>query len=162
MISAAVILKMMAYLLGGRSIQSDDVSRWLDWEESLLRPCVLSPQFEAPLKAALQYLDENLSKTGAYVTGGSSISLADIALYSTLLPIAGRVELSPSLLAYIQKISSLPEVKDSSKRLGSDDPVSLASAHREDVKAASDRRPKLPIPGKRNIMVSIESILLAH
>jgi methionyl-tRNA synthetase len=133
------------------------VNIWVDWEESTLRPCVLSPKLDSlPLKAALQQIEHSLSKTGAFISG-SSISLADIVLYSTLLPIISQVELSPTLQAYINKISSLPEVQEASKRLGCDDPASLASTYSSDVKATSDRRPKLPIPGQRNILVSLSS-----
>jgi hypothetical protein len=97
----------------------------MDWEESTLRPCILSPQLDSlPLKAALQHIEQSLSNTGEFVAG-SRISLADIVLYSTLLPIISQVELSPSLQAYIKKISSLPEVKEASKRLGCDDSASL-------------------------------------
>lgn len=127
----------------------------MDWEQSTLRSAILlscaTPKLNrTPLTAALEHLDDSLSKSGPFLIG-SSISLADVAIYCSLLPIENKIS-SPFLLTYIHKIASLPEVKEASKRAGCDDPEAVASAFKEDVKA--DRQPKLPIPGQRNILIT--------
>ena len=67
-----------------------DVEDWLEWEETILRPAVGRGN-PAALQAALERLAKAVS-AGQYLVG-NVVTLADIAVYSTLLPLsqAGQV-----------------------------------------------------------------------
>lgn len=63
---------------------SSDILGWLDFEETSLRPAVLS-QDAAGIKDAVQNLQSALGSS-TYLAG-DSLSLADIVIYTALLPI---------------------------------------------------------------------------
>jgi len=60
------------------------VAAWLEWEERVLRPAALQGQ-PAPLTAALTHLAGALA--GSDYLAGTTLTVADAAVYATLLPL---------------------------------------------------------------------------
>ena len=60
------------------------IFNWLDWEETVLLPSVYSRD-SSDIKKAVQHLQSALGGRSYLVE--SSLTLADIVVYSTLLPV---------------------------------------------------------------------------
>lgn len=73
-----------------------EVASWLEWEESVLRPATYIGE-AAALAAALAHLAEALASR-EFLAGGA-LTLADIAVFATLLPLATA---SPTVCSHAQ------------------------------------------------------------
>ena len=89
-------MNAVARLLGGLALKprgrgateaallEAQVEEWVEWEEKTLRPAAVNPK-PAPLQGAVTKLGKHL-KARAHLVG-DAVSLADIAVFCTLLPV---------------------------------------------------------------------------
>ncbi|KAG1675465.1 hypothetical protein FOA52_001764 [Chlamydomonas sp. UWO 241] len=139
----------IARLLGGAKLcpaaAAVTVAHWVQWEAEVLRPAVLMQG--QPLVDALAQLSAALA--GKTFLAGASATLADVAVYCCLLPIKASLSGTPAALT--DAVASLPEV---SAPTAAFDAGAMAGVHAEDAAALAASRPRLPIPGKRNILIT--------
>lgn len=143
-----------ALLLEGFDLANES---WLEWEESHLRPAVYGGD-AAALESAVQHLSAALSGSNQHLIGGSKLGLSDIAVFATLRPLADSSTLAP-LQPYLQRVAALPALAEASQQLqlGSFDASNgdcSSSSFLADAAARQAARPKLPIPGQRNILIT--------
>jgi glutathione S-transferase len=74
-----------------------EVESWLEWEESVLRPAIFGAG--PSLDSALQKLTRAVSSRQHLV--GDSVTLADVAVYATLLPLAAGGKVWPAPLVHL-------------------------------------------------------------
>lgn len=86
-------------------------SSWLHWEAASLRPALLLGNFES----CVQKLEAALAASGHLV--GSALSVADIAAYSTLLPLHLQQKLSGAVKAFMEKLGANPAVQAATEQV---------------------------------------------
>jgi hypothetical protein len=107
----------------------------------------------AALEAAVQRLGAALTG-GQTFLGSTQLGLADIVVYATLSPLAGTATLAP-LQPYLARVAAAPEVAAAAEKALLGAPAEDAAApFAADAAAARAARPKLPIPGQRNILIT--------
>jgi methionyl-tRNA synthetase len=112
----------------------------------------------AALTAAVQRLAAGLASGRRFLSGsGEQLGLADVEVYATLSPLAGSPAVAP-VQPYLQALAQHPAVAAAAQQvaLGSNsaDCSSSNSAFLADAAAFKAARPKLPIPGQRNILIT--------
>ncbi|KAF5843267.1 methionyl-tRNA synthetase [Dunaliella salina] len=142
-------------------------NKWLEWEATCLKPAVLlhasarSPADSSALQAALQHIAAALSTAGGAALVGGQIGLADVAVYSTLLPLVLQKQLpggSGPIEQYLEAVGKAPAVQQARMQLlaeaGDAGEGAILDAFAQDAAAAAAARPLLPIPGQRNILIT--------
>ncbi|DBA80051.1 hypothetical protein WJX79_001269 [Trebouxia sp. C0005] len=139
----------IAQYIGGSVLLPDyalEVLNWLDWEETVLRPQVYA-QDSAGIKQAVQHLQSALGSSSHLV--GTAPTLADIVIYAALYPVQDQAE---GLQKYLQHLGQLPAFqKGIEQALGKDSKQALQHALPQ---GALPQKPRVPIPGKRNILIT--------
>ncbi|MEW5315595.1 MAG: hypothetical protein WDW38_007012 [Sanguina aurantia] len=154
------------HLLASKPTQ--EVQSWLDWEMLTLRPSTYLGG--ASLASAITHLEQALqtsvaagSSSGpAIFLCGAELTVADVAVYSTLLPTTLQTPaaeasplLTPLLTAYLAAMGALPVVAGSLKQLlDGKSTTAILSTFEADRATYRASRPKQPIPGQRNILIT--------
>lgn len=126
------------------------LSSWLNWEATVLRPAVLLGQADA----ALRHLESALASSGHVI--GSTVSAADIAVYCTLLPLQLQGRLAGNVAGFMTKLSALAAVSSATEAaLFGQPPAAFVALFEADAATFRHRQPKVPIPGRRNILVRL-------
>ena len=120
----------------------------------MLRPAVYAddtPTFTAAVARLAVATDGGVCGLG----GGAGHSLPDLCIYATLAPIAAAPSLSP-LKPYLQRMAAHMAVQAAVELVGApaDAAGNPSPAFLGDWTAALASRPKLPLPGKRNILIT--------
>ncbi|WIA39334.1 hypothetical protein OEZ86_005446 [Tetradesmus obliquus] len=152
--AALYVLGASSALAPADSAAAAAVDRWLQWEAGQLRPAVFAGGDAAA--AALAELDTQLSKCGGLLAG-NSISLADVAVYCTLLPLReqGAVALPAAVAAFMDKLAAEAAVKAGTDALLGGAPAgALLACFEADAAAFQAKQPKLPKKGQRNILIT--------
>ncbi|KAF6255958.1 tRNA synthetases class I (M)-domain-containing protein [Scenedesmus sp. NREL 46B-D3] len=152
--AALYVLGSDSALAPADSAAAAAVDHWLQWEAGQLRAAVFAGGDAAA--AALAELDAQLSKGGPFLAG-NSITLADVAVYCTLLPLREQaaVALPAAVAAFMDKLAAEAAVKAGTDALLSGAPAGALLARFEaDAAAFQARQPKLPKKGQRNILVT--------
>ncbi|GLI66830.1 hypothetical protein VaNZ11_010807, partial [Volvox africanus] len=149
-----------AYLAGGSSTLPVNVLNWLEWAESCLRPS--SMLGGDVLASALQHLE-------AAVSSGEldpvKLTLSEVFVFAGLLPLALRNQLPPLLAAFSAAVATAEAVKNAAATVEAALPLTPAAdpanaisvalaAFDEDAATYRASRPRLPIPGRRNILIT--------
>ncbi|GMH39956.1 hypothetical protein BSKO_07860 [Bryopsis sp. KO-2023] len=145
----------MAELLGGESVSGPSnsfaIQDWLEWETSQLRPAVYSDQRASVLPPTLAKLTEVLSKKKFIM--GDGPTLADIVVFSTLLPIAE--ELPEVISKFLKSMGALEQAKKGVEQaLAGDTQHRFGKVLADDIAFLKAKQPILPIPGQRNILIT--------
>lgn len=141
----------IALQLGALLTSPGDLSTasWLEWEAAVLRPAAYGGSDEA-LTSALARIP-----SGTQFLGGSALGLADCVVAPTLLAATLlQRQLTPEAQAYLSSISSQPVFAAALEAVQLGKPESAAAVVAADAAAAVARRPKVPIPGQRNILIT--------
>jgi methionyl-tRNA synthetase len=143
----------MARHLAASLHSSADLSAecWLEWEEVVLRPAVYSGDADA-LRAALQRLPAG----GALLSGGPGLGVADVAVFATLHAAALlQRALTPAAEAYMAAAGAQPAIAAGMEAVAQGKPAdAAAAAAAADAAAFAAARPKLPLPGRRNLLIT--------
>ncbi|KAL4436391.1 hypothetical protein ABPG77_009953 [Micractinium sp. CCAP 211/92] len=129
-----------------------NVDSWLEWEERCLRPAVYSGD-SAALGAAVGRLASALGASGSQFLAGGQLSLADIVVYATLSPLAGSKAAAP-VASYLAGLAAQPAIVAAAQQVGLADGSAASSVFLADCAQYKAARPKLPIPGQRNILIT--------
>ncbi|GLC48701.1 hypothetical protein PLESTB_000127300 [Pleodorina starrii] len=148
-----------AFLAGGSSALPLSVLQWLEWSETCLRPAAMLGG--DALAAALQHLDAALA---AGELSASKATLAEVSVFAGLLPLALRNQLPPPLAAFAAAVAAAAPVAAAAAAVeaalpapaaADPDPASPTLAVFDaDAAAYRTSRPRLPIPGRRNILIT--------
>ncbi|KXZ47587.1 hypothetical protein GPECTOR_34g746 [Gonium pectorale] len=151
-----------AYLAGGSSSLPLPVLQWLEWSEQALRPAAMlgGPQLEA----ALAHLQAAL---GSGELSSGKATLAEVAVFAGLLPLALRGQLPPPLADFAGAVAAHPAVAAAAAAVGAGLPSGASASDASDAAAAATLaafdadaaayaacRPKRPLPGRRNILIT--------
>ncbi|GAB4819697.1 hypothetical protein N2152v2_006743 [Parachlorella kessleri] len=140
-----------ARFLAADSGSSLSTECWVEWEEQHLRPAAYSGD-AAALQAAVEKLAEGLAGRRHLV--GNQLSLADCVVYATLRPLQGSEALAP-LAAYLEALSQEQPLAAAEQQILLGKPAeTLRSVLLADSAACKAQKPKLPIPGQRNILIT--------
>ncbi|GIL79322.1 hypothetical protein Vretifemale_8708, partial [Volvox reticuliferus] len=145
-----------AYLAGGSSTLPLNVLNWLEWTETCLRPS--SMLGGDVLVSALLHLEAAVA-SGELDPG--KITLSEVFVFAGLLPLALRNELPLPLAAFCTAVAAAEAVKTAAATvevaLAADPADGQAAAlpvFAEDAAAYRASQPRLPIPGRRNILIT--------
>jgi len=144
----------MARHLGSSLSSASDLSvaSWLEWEAAVLRPAVYAGD-TATLTSALERIP-----SGIILLGGSAIGLADCVVAPTLqAAVLLNRQLNPAAAAYLKYVSSQEIFKtalNSVNAVTANNKSPTISAVGADAAAFTASRPKLPIAGQRNILIT--------
>lgn len=139
-----------AYLAGGRTSLPLPALQWLDWEATCLRPAALLGPGDV-LGAALQHAEAGV-KAGEL--NGSNAGVVEISVACTLLPLRLRGQLPAALDAFVAAVLAAPPVAAAAATCGADDTDAVLAAYDADAAAYCASRPKVPLPGRRNILIT--------
>eukprot|EP00775_Hariotina_reticulata_P006776 gene6776-6993_t len=151
--AALYILSSSTALQPKTAAEQAAIDHWLNWEASRLRPAVYAGGDAAA--AALQELNAALISSGAALTG-CGITLADVAVFCTVLPLAERGDALPAAVSsFVQRLQQEPAVESGLQQLLSGaGRGALLEAFAADTAAHIAQQPKLPRKGARNILVT--------
>jgi methionyl-tRNA synthetase len=144
----------MARHLGSSLASASDLSAasWLEWEAAVLRPAVYAGD-DATLASALERIP-----SGVNFLGGSSLGLADCVVAPTLhAGVLLNKQLNSAASSYLQNIASQPSFTKALELINAvttSNKFQQISAVASDAAAFVASRPKLPIPGQRNILIT--------
>ena len=149
----------MAHHLGASlsSSPSSDLSAasWLEWEAAVLRPAVYAGD-DATLASALERIPSGTTFLGRGTGDGEQVlGLADCVVAPTLhAAVLLNRQLNPTASAYLANITSQPAFTTALESVNAVINSKAVSAVASDAAAAAARRPKLPIAGQRNILIT--------
>lgn len=130
-------------------------AQWLEWEAATLRPAAYLGG-EA-LAAAVKELSAAVSSGSGFLAGGSAPTVADAAVFCTLLPLrrAGDGAVADAAVAaYLDRAAAaLPVEAALAVALAGRPDDAMAAAFAADAAAHAAAVPKRPVPGKRNVLV---------
>ncbi|PNW86475.1 hypothetical protein CHLRE_02g087950v5 [Chlamydomonas reinhardtii] len=137
------------FLAGGRASLPLSVLKWVDWAEAVLRPATYLGgdalvAAEVELEAALTAGELNAAAAG----------LAEVFVFATLLPLGLRKKLPQQLDSFVGAVAAAPAVQSAVADVGCDDGAAVVGVWHDDAAAYTAARPKRPIPGRRNILIT--------
>jgi methionyl-tRNA synthetase len=145
----------MARHLGSSLSSASDLSvaSWLEWEAAVLRPAVYAGD-DATLSSALERIPSDIN-----FLRGSAIDLADCVVAPTLhAAVLLDRRLNPAATAYLNYISSQDVFKNAFNLINavttSNKSSTTTAAVAADAAAFTASRPKLPVVGQRNILIT--------
>ncbi|KAL4517959.1 hypothetical protein Ndes2526A_g02325 [Nannochloris sp. 'desiccata'] len=144
----------MARHLGSTLSSASDLSvaSWLEWEAAVLRPAVYAGD-DATFTSALERIP-----SGINFLGGRAIGLADCVVAPTLhAGLLLKRQLNPAATAYLENISSQDSFKMALNLINAviaSNKSPTTSVVETDAAAFTATRPKLPIAGQRNILIT--------
>lgn len=129
-----------------------EIESWVEWEEHCLRPAVYASDATA-LQAAVQRLGEGLQ--GRKYLTGSQLSMADVVVYATLQPLIGSHQAVGLVEGFLKAVGSEQVVASAEAQVLQGQPATASAAvFNADAAAFQVQRPKLPVPGQRNILIT--------
>ncbi|KAK9848026.1 hypothetical protein WJX84_000980 [Apatococcus fuscideae] len=146
--------------VGGERLVPKDVTAaalvedWTEWDERCLQPALRQGN-AAAIQACLQELAAGVTSTG--FLHGQGPTLADVCIYSTLLPAttAQLVQLVPPISSYVERLAALGPFKAGSEAcLCGASPRTFAEVFAQELAGGRSVHPQLPVAGKRNIMIT--------
>lgn len=128
-----------------------EVLDWLEWEARCLRPATFS-KHGAKLPDAFKQLQ---AIKGQYLVG-ATLTVADISVYCTLLPILLQGGSIPDdVCQYLRRVGDAPAfAAGKAKVLGGQGESCIVEVFQQDCLDHARAQPKLPQPGQRNILIT--------
>ncbi|KAL6747060.1 methionine--tRNA ligase, cytoplasmic [Haematococcus lacustris] len=141
------------------------IHSWLEWDVSTLQPATLlsvGSQQAPALAAALNHLTSCLSSLSGPWLLGEQLSVADVVVYSTLLPLLLHPIPAADLAAqhstahtYLTRVGASDAVRSAQEKLLADvGAPALKTVFEQDAAQYQAAQPRLPQPGKRNILIT--------
>ncbi|KAJ9530763.1 hypothetical protein QJQ45_014926, partial [Haematococcus lacustris] len=141
------------------------IHSWLEWDVSTLQPATLlsvGSQQAPALAAALNHLTSCLSSSSGPWLLGEQLSVADVVVYSTLLPLLLHPNPAADLAAqhstahtYLTRVGASDAVRSAQEKLLADvGAPALTTVFEQDAAQYQAAQPRLPQPGKRNILIT--------
>ncbi|GFH28719.1 uncharacterized protein HaLaN_27258, partial [Haematococcus lacustris] len=138
------------------------IHSWLEWDVSTLQPATLlsvGSQQAPALAAALNHLTSCLSSLSGPWLLGEQLSVSDVVVYSTLLPLLLHPIPAADLAAqhstahtYLTRVGASDAVRSAQEKLLADvGAPALKTVFEQDAAQYQAAQPRLPQPGKRNI-----------
>eukprot|EP00798_Chlamydomonas_sp_ICE-L_P027669 gene27669-7310_t len=126
-----------------------NINQWLEWEATVLRPaCYLGNE---TLSKALSHLECALKGSKHLVA--DALTLADVVLFSTLLPL--QAEVPAGVSSWMSNIAAQGSVKEAAELVSAGAaPDCQQKAFADDKRMYNAALPKMPIPGQRNILIT--------
>lgn len=131
---------------------------WLEWEAAVLRPAVYNGDNEK-LAARMTRLSSFLESGSKFLSGGA-FGVADCVVGSTLrAAVLLGCTLPGPIQSYCDGLMAVPAFAKAITlvQMGKTDTAGdavAAAAASADVRAAASDKPKLPLPGRRNILIT--------
>eukprot|EP01025_Chloroclados_australasicus_P054321 TRINITY_DN6435_c0_g1_i5.p1 TRINITY_DN6435_c0_g1~~TRINITY_DN6435_c0_g1_i5.p1 ORF type:complete len:1024 (-),score=164.90 TRINITY_DN6435_c0_g1_i5:327-3305(-) len=154
---------VIAEFIGGEKLIPKDselslyIREWSDWEASVLRGCVYSGN-EQEMKAALEKISKQIAGGRQYLVG-DLFSLADVVVYSTLLPLKLTNQLPEDVSNYVKTLEAQnPSIQQGLNQalILEQSETKFSQIYDQDVHETQQKanQIKLPIKGQRNILVT--------
>ncbi|CAD7703829.1 unnamed protein product [Ostreobium quekettii] len=146
----------IAEFLGGSALLPADhefsIREWIEWEERQLRKAI----YKHNRDGLAQLLDVVcMAVQGKSHIVGEQLTLADVVLFCTLLPVMDSGCVKEPLKEYLSGLEKLAAFQAAGKRILDGCPATtFAQVVEEDIATRAASSPKVPIPGQRNILIT--------